>query len=175
MRGGFVFYGGLLGGLFGIYLGGKILKIPVWEYAQNTIPVIPLAHGFGRLGCLMAGCCYGVPYDGAGAIAYTTSIAAPLNTPLFPVQGLEAVCEFMVSMILCFYIAHCRKHKRKLYSVEIYLVCYACIRFVLEFLRYDFIERGAILGMSTSQWISIALIVIVVINRAWKSKKKSRI
>ena len=64
MRGGFVFYGGLLGGLFGIYLGGKILKIPVWEYAQNTIPVIPLAHGFGRLGCLMAGCCYGVPYDG---------------------------------------------------------------------------------------------------------------
>ena len=88
MGSGFVFYGGLLGGLAGLYLCGKILHIPVLALARETIPVIPVAHGFGRIGCALVGCCYGIPYDGPGAVVYTDSPAAPLNTPLFPVQRL---------------------------------------------------------------------------------------
>ena len=66
MGGGFVFYGGLIGGLFGLYLCGKILHIPVLDYARAAIPVIPLVHAVGRMGCAFVGCCYGVPYDGPG-------------------------------------------------------------------------------------------------------------
>ena len=90
MGGGFVFYGGLFGGMIGLYLCGKILHICVSEYACNAIPVIPLAHAFGRMGCAFVGCCYGIPYDGPGAIVYKESIAAPMNVPLFPVQVVEA-------------------------------------------------------------------------------------
>ena len=157
MGGGFVFYGGAAGGLSGLWLCGKILRLPVLEYARAAIPVIPLAHGFGRIGCAAAGCCYGIPYDGPGAVVYTEAAAAPLNMPLFPVQAVEAAGEFLIAGILCIYIVRCRQSQKTIKSIEMYLVFYAVLRFALEFLRYDDSERGMLSGLSTSQWISIAV------------------
>lgn len=166
MGGGFVFYGGLLSGLLGLYLCMNILHIPVMEYARVAIPVIPLAHAFGRIGCMFTGCCYGIPYDGPGAVIYTESVGAPLNTPLFPVQAVEASGELLITAGLCMYIAVCRKKGKRAKSVELYLLLYAILRFWLEFLRYDDSERGIWLGLSTSQWISIILWLGVIILKA---------
>lgn len=171
MGGGFVFYGGLIGGLAGLYLCGKILHIPVLEYAEATIPVIPLAHAFGRIGCAFVGCCYGIPYDGPGAVVYTESIAAPLNTPLFPVQAVEAAGNLVITGVLCMYGVYCRRQGRRAKSVQLYLVMYAVLRFVLEFLRYDDSERGIVLGLSTSQWISI-IICIAVFGLEMRERRK---
>lgn len=156
MGGGFVFYGGVAGGIAGLWICGKILHIQVWEYACAAIPVIPLAHAFGRMGCLFAGCCYGVSYDGLGAIVYTESLFAPLHTPLFPVQAVEAGIEILIAVVLFVYVW--RAEKCRIHSVELYLILYAPVRFALEFFRND-AERGGFLGMSTSQWISILVIV----------------
>ena len=163
LGGGFVFYGGLAGGLVGLYLCGKILHIPVAEYARSVIPVIPLAHAFGRMGCAVVGCCYGVPYDGPGAVVYTESIAAPAGIPLFPVQAVEAAGNLVIAAILCGYLISCKKKRKKAKSVQLYLALYAVFRFVLEFLRYDDGERGIALGLSTSQWISILICACIVI------------
>ena len=157
MGGGFVFYGGVIGGLAGLYLCGKLLHLPVFDYAQAAMPVIPLAHAFGRIGCAFVGCCYGIPYEGPGAVVYTESAAAPLYTPLFPVQAVEVAGELLVTVALCLYIMQCRKEGKKLKSVELYLILYSVLRFALEFLRYDDIERGILLGLSISQWISIVI------------------
>ena len=162
MGGGFVFYGGVFGGLLGLYLCGKILHIQVAVYARAAIPVIPVTHAFGRIGCAFVGCCYGVPYDGPGAVVYTESIAAPLNVPLFPVQAVEAVGELLIAVVLCIYIVACYKKEEKAKSVGLYLVMYAVLRFGLEFLRYDDTERGLLWGISTSQWISIILCMAVI-------------
>lgn len=161
MGGGFVFYGGLIGGLTGLYLCGKILHIPVTDYARTAIPVIPLVHAFGRIGCAFAGCCYGVPYDGPGAVVYTESIAAPTGVPLFPVQAVEAAGNLVIAAILCMYGENCLRNGKKSKSVQLYLVLYAILRFALEFVRYDDSERGILMGLSTSQWISIGICAVV--------------
>ena len=172
MGGGFVFYGGLLGGILGLLLCGKLLHIPVLALAGETIPVIPLAHGFGRIGCAFAGCCYGVPYNGPGAGVYKESVAAPLNTPLFPVQMTEAVGEFLIAAALCVYIFYCRKHKRRMHSVELYLGMYAILRFLLEYVRYDDSERGIFLGISTSQWISAGILMMILALYIWRRQSQ---
>lgn len=161
MGGGFVFYGGVIGGLIGVWLCGKILHFPVLEYVRVSIPVIPLAHGFGRIGCAIVGCCYGLPYDGPGAVVYKESAAAPLNIPLFPVQAAEAAGEFLIAAILCGYLMQCRRKGKQTKSLELYLLLYAVLRFILEFFRYDDCERGIISGLSTSQWISIVICAAV--------------
>lgn len=66
MLSGFVFYGGLIFGLIFVFLAGKIHKIPAGIYVRKFIFLIPFMHSFGRVGCFMAGCCYGIPYDGIG-------------------------------------------------------------------------------------------------------------
>lgn len=162
LKGGFVFYGGLAGGFAGVILCGKLLKIDLLRYIQICIPVIPLAHAFGRIGCLLTGCCYGIPYEGPGAITYTESLIAPNQISLFPVQGIEATAELLLSIFLFVYIS---RKKKDLLSVEIYLAGYAAIRFVLEFFRYDNAERGIFCGLSTSQWISIVLFAGVIFYR----------
>ncbi len=163
MGGGFVFYGGLVGGFIGLYLCGRFLHIPVLRYAQTAIPVIPLVHAFGRVGCALVGCCYGIPYNGPGAVIYTESAAAPTGVPLFPVQTVEASANFVLAAVLSLYVISCRKKKKKPKSVQLYLVIYSILRFVLEFMRYDDSERGILLGLSTSQWISIVICLIVII------------
>lgn len=161
MNGGFVFYGGLIGGLAGIFLGGRIVKVQVMRYVQICIPCIPIVHAFGRFGCAAAGCCYGIPYDGIGAVVYTESLIAPEHVSLFPVQALEAVLNLMLAAALFLYVH--KKKGKELKSLEIYLGVYAVIRFILEFFRYDDSERGILLGVSTSQWISVGLIAAVLI------------
>ena len=57
--GGFVFYGGLIGGFIALFITLKIKKIPFCEYASLYAMVLTIGHGFGRIGCFFSGCCYG--------------------------------------------------------------------------------------------------------------------
>lgn len=170
MAGGFVYYGGLLGAAGGLYVCKRVLRINVEEYVCAAVPVLPLAHGFGRIGCAFAGCCYGIPYEGPGAVVYKASMIAPAGIPLFPVQALEAAGNFLICIILCLYGMVCRRKRIKSRAVSLYLLLYASFRFLLEFLRYDDQERGSVLGVSTSQWISIALILTVIIFSVLRRK-----
>ena len=158
MYGGFVFYGGLAGGLLGLWCAGKIHRIFVQYYIYICIPVIPLIHGFVRIGCGLAGCCYGIPYDGIFAVEYTHSVAAPLNTPLFPVQYLEACLNFVIFLVLLFLVI---KRGSNIQNFYLYLILYCVMRFGLEFLRYDKTERGFWNGFSTSKWISIIIFTLI--------------
>lgn len=160
MRGGFVFYGGLAGGVLGLMMCKKLCGISVWKYAEIYIPCLPLVHAFGRMGCALTGCCYGIPYDGVGAIVYHHSIIAPNNITLFPVQVVEAGADLLIVVILLVYIFKKRKSHQN--NIILYCTLYAAVRFILEFLRYD-LDRGQFLWFSTSQWISLAVIGIVAI------------
>lgn len=160
MSGGFVYYGGLIGGLISLLLCKYILKIDIFSYISIAIPCIPLAHGFGRLGCSAVGCCYGVPYDGFYSIVYHESYFAPNNIALFPVQFTEAILNFLIAGFLLIYI-NTRKTIFR-YGLCLYLLLYAPMRFVLELFRYDEKERGIYGYFSISQWVSIGIIVITI-------------
>ena len=163
LQGGFVFYGGIPTGLAGAFLGGKIHKISVRPYLQVGLPLLPLAHGFGRIGCFLVGCCYGIAYDGPLHIVYQTSAIAPVKVALFPIQLVEACLEFLLFVVLLWLILYKRG---KMNALCIYLIVYGSIRFFLEFLRGDG-ARGSFWLLSTSQWLSLLAVFsgIILLSR----------
>lgn len=173
LKGGFVFYGGLLGGILGMFIYCKQFKESFAQLAELFATVLPLGHAFGRVGCFFAGCCYGIPYDGPFSHTYHNVIGqTPTGIPLLPVQLIEASCLviiFIVMMILYF------KTKEKIGVAPVtYLMIYSVLRFILEFFRGD-AERGTFLGLATSQWVSIGLLIaaIVVLVLRYQKKKKA--
>ena len=159
MSGGFVFYGGLIGGLVFMIPCWKWMKIDVLSYINICMPCIPIVHGFGRLGCNAVGCCHGMPYEGFCSIVYHNSFYAPNEIALFPVQKTEAIANFIIAAILLVYIhIHSEREKK---SLCIYIMLYAPVRCILEYFRND--NRGGLGIFSTSQWISIILFVSVLV------------
>jgi len=156
--GGLVFYGGLIGAFIGFYIYCKKYNISFIKIIELYVPSIPLIHGFGRIGCFFAGCCYGVKYDGLLHVIFHKSVAAPNDLPLFPVQLLESLSNFIVFGIL---ITYARKPRRAGNILGCYLIYYGIMRFILEFLRGD-VVRGLIFGVSTSQWISVLIVPVGV-------------
>lgn len=159
IKGGFVFYGGFIGGFAGLWIYCKQFKMNMSPFLDVFATVIPLGHAIGRFGCLFAGCCYGIPYDGPFHVIYHETVGmTPLETPLFPVQVLEALCLLVLFVVLA--IVFLRGHKGR--TPWLYCIFYGVIRFAVEFLRGDG-ERGVFLGISTSQWISLGIIVVTAV------------
>ena len=116
-----------------------------------VVPAFPLFHGFGRIGCFMAGCCYGVK------LATPAELFGIFTLDRLPVQLIEAGFEFLLFAVLLF----CEKKQAKTDTLQIYLITYAIFRFCIEFFRGDAI-RGIFLGFSTAQWVSLAIITCYV-------------
>lgn len=152
--GGMVFYGGLIGAFLGALRYCKRFNIPVFEAIETVIPAVPLFHFFGRIGCFMSGCCYGIEYGGAVSVTFTDAVGAPNGIPLLPVQLFEAAGNLLLCGILTALFLRDMPH---ICLSGLYLVCYGTMRFALEFFRGDAI-RGRLFFMSTSQWISAAAI-----------------
>jgi phosphatidylglycerol:prolipoprotein diacylglycerol transferase len=167
---GFVFYGGLIIGLIFVLVSGKIHKIQSLDYIRNFIFLIPFIHCFGRIGCFMAGCCYGIPYKGFGAVVFPKDSYAISDESLFPVQLVEAICLMIIAVV----ILYLQIKYDWFYTVETYLIIYAILRFGLEYLRYDE-ARGHYGMLSTSQWTSIVLLIAAVISVIFNNKKKKKV
>ncbi len=169
IKGGFVFYGGLIGGAIGLYIYSRQFKLDFLKMADVYAVVFPLGHAIGRIGCHFAGCCYGIEYDGPFCIIYTETIGnTPLGVELLPIQLIEAAILIILFIVL--YIVYRRSINSIGKTSFIYVVSYACIRFALEFFRGDK-ERGILL-LSTSQWISISIIAFLLILRIKKAASK---
>ena len=166
--GGQVFYGGLIMGIIGAFLGVRISGScgETALYCDAVVPAIPLGHAFGRIGCFLAGCCYGAPYTGFCAVTFPS---VGVTEPVFPIQLLEAVLNLIIFAIL---LIPRKRLKSGFATLYLYLTLYSVVRFTLEFFRGDEI-RGFAQGLSTSQWISIGLFVcgFVLILITAKQKK----
>ena len=140
--GGFVFYGGLLGAILGVWIYCRQYKVPFQPLLDIFAPFIPLAHGFGRIGCFFAGCCYGKEYHGIFCVRfpYNEQIPELSEVPRVPVQLIEAGLNFVVFGIL-FYMAKKKTCKRG-QMMGIYLIYYTMARFLLEMLRGDKLRRS---------------------------------
>lgn len=154
-KGGLVFYGGLCGGVIGAFIALKWQKIDVQNIEECIVPVIPLGHAVGRIGCLFAGCCHGMEYYGVFAVK---NLLVSSEKTYFPIQGVEAILNLGLFIYLLWYV----RKKRPAYCILCtYLFVYSILRFTLEFFRGDLI-RGNFFMFSTSQWISIFLFFICI-------------
>ena len=138
-RSGGVFQGGLtFGVIFALWYFRK-KKIPTWATGDIVAPALALGHGFGRVGCFSAGCCYGSECSLPWAAVFNNDYAADLtgvhlHTPLHPVQLYEAVLNFLNFGVLFFIL------KKKTFDGQVfafYIVNYSVIRFVTEYFRGD--------------------------------------
>ena len=167
---GMTFIGGLIGGVIsflGIYflyvyvinprlkeknLFKSDMNKGVW-YLLRIAPIsITIAHAFGRLGCMFAGCCHGhVTHEWYGIWN------EGLHAHTVPIQLYEAIFLFTISVAMIV-LLFAFKFK---YNMSLYLVSYGVWRFIIEYFRADY--RGDFIpGLSPSQFWSIVMVLLGV-------------
>lgn len=153
--GGFVFFGGLIGAILGLY----IYSLRKWDRFLDLLDtyasLVPLGQAIGRIGCYFNGCCYGKAYDGFLSVKY---IVNDVETSVFPTWFIESVFCFL--LFICMFCVS-KEVSSGIYSA-IYLMSYSLFRFVIEFYRGDSL-RGVWLGLSTSQYISASMLFIGIV------------
>jgi len=170
-RSGGVFYGGLILAVSVAFWYIARHRMPFWTTCDVFAPGIALGHVTGRLGCLAAGCCYGRPTDVAWGITFTNPLAAsvvgtPLNIRLHPTQLYEAGAELLILILLLITERRGRPFSGRTFWG--YMLLYAISRYIIEFYRGD--PRGMLLGMSTSQVISLVLAPLSLAMLAWLAR-----
>lgn len=155
---GFVVYGGVVLGILAAAAFLRYKKQPFWDYFDMVLPSVAVAQGFGRIGCFLAGCCYGRETDAWYGIAFSDSKFAPNGVKLIPTQLISSAGMFTIA-IVCFLFA--RKNKKAGRVGALYLVLYSVGRTLVEELRSD--KRGAVGTFSTAQFISIFIVVFGVV------------
>jgi len=165
LRSGGVFYGGLIAAVAVALIYLRRYRLPLWTTTDVFAPGIALGHVVGRLGCLMAGCCFGRPTTVPWAITFHdpnafANAGTPLSVPLHPTQLYEAGAE---ALILVFLLAFERRGRpfpgRTFWS---YMLLYGISRFVIEFYRGD--PRGSVFDvLSTSQFVSVILVPLAIV------------
>lgn len=185
IRAGMVFYGGLIGGIIGIFIVSRKKKKNFFEFTDLMAPCFCVAHAFGRIGCLLVGCCYGLAkgetsqfglctYGGACAVPYPAKdlYGNPTTIMRLPVPLMEAIFLLILCGVL---VLIYRKEKRLGRSTGWYLILYAVWRFIIEIFRGDGEERGGFGGLFTSQWISILILIagvaVLILARRWEKGK----
>ncbi|WP_370767696.1 prolipoprotein diacylglyceryl transferase [Ruminococcus sp.] len=151
--GGMVFYGGLIGACIGAYISMKTQRLDVRSYSDTIVPCIPLFHAFGRIGCFLAGCCYGVESD-FGFVYRHSLIESANGVRRLPIQLIESGENIVIFIVLLFLLCRCKNLKNGI-LIWIYGLIYPVLRFINEFFRGDISERGYFGALSTSQWLSI--------------------
>ena len=173
VRSGGVFYGGLIAAVAVAFWYMRRHRMPLWTTCDVFAPGIALGHAVGRLGCLMAGCCYGRITSVPWAITFTNPIAhdnvgTPLNEPLHPTQLYESAAEALILVLLLWTEKKGRRFEGRTFWS--YMVLYGISRFVIEFFRGD--PRGMVFdNISTSQFISLILVPISLVMLVYLSRK----
>ena len=162
-RGG-VFYGGFLLAVACSAGYCRLVNLPGWQVADSVAPGLALAQGLGRVGCFLAGCCWGTPTELSFGVTFRSELAhnltgVPLQVRLHPTQLYEAALVLLAIPFLMWL-----RKKRSFFGqvILVYVLFYAVARFFLEFLRGD--PRGYHFHhlLSTSQLIGLLIIPLAI-------------
>ena len=157
LDGGITFIGGLIGGAAFFIVVYLIFRKRLTGRLIESLSIIPcsitVAHGFGRIGCFFAGCCYGKETDSFLGVKFPD-----LPNPVHPTQLYEAAFLFLLFGVLSYLLLK----KKFQNNMSLYLIAYGVFRFCIEFLRDD--DRGALIGgVSPSQFWSIGMVALGII------------
>jgi len=147
VRGGFVFYGWVAGGVAGAVWWARRRALPLLGYCDMAAPGLAFALAIGRLGCFFNGCCYGKPVGWGLVFPSLGDGLARHPTQLYEVAGATAIGLLLLRVPV-------PEPARRGRVFAWFLIAYAALRFTDEFLRDD--PRGPMPGgLSVSQWLSI--------------------
>jgi phosphatidylglycerol---prolipoprotein diacylglyceryl transferase len=172
LQSGGVFYGGLIGALPVAWWYARKHALPGWRTGDALAPAVVIGQAIGRIGCFMAGCCYGQPADVPWSVTFRDpyaqrTVGTPLDTPIHPTQLYESIACLLIFAILM------RLAPRKRFDGQValtYVFLYSVARFAIEFVRGDSI-RGTIWGLSTSQFIAVLVVLAVGFMYPYAAKR----
>jgi phosphatidylglycerol:prolipoprotein diacylglycerol transferase len=171
-NGGLVFYGGLIGATVAGIIYARVKQIPVWKLADILAPSIALGYVFGRIGCLLNGCCYGRACDLPWAIHF------PPGHETYP-NGVHPteIYDSLLNLVLYLGLAWLYRHKKFDGQVfAAYLLCYAVTRSIVESFRGDYsaVHYHGALHLTPAQLISIGIFAAGVALFAIRSRLQPR-
>lgn len=171
-HGGLVYYGGLIGASLACILYTRFKKLPLWKVADILAPSVALGYVFGRIGCLLNGCCYGRACDWPWAIHFPAG--NPLNPPTHPVHPTE-IYDSLLNLGL--YAALAWLFRRKRFDGQvfgIYLVSYAVLRSFVELFRGDYPQYQHYLGgWATPAHLVSILILVAGSGLLWVQRRSA--
>lgn len=161
-HGGLVFYGGFIGSTLAYLLYCRLKQLPLRKVADILAPSVSLGHAFGRIGCLLNGCCYGRACSLPWSIRYPVGNSAQAPTfPVHPTQIYEALLN------LGLYAGLAWVYRRKKFDGQVlayYLIGYAVIRSTVELFRGDYPAYQYLGGWFTpAHWVSLPMLVVGLI------------
>lgn len=160
---GFVFYGSFLFAIPAMLWFFKRNKLPARQMLDIMAITTCIVHFFGRIGCFMAGCCYGTPTNTILGVVFTDPAcqAEPLHTPLHPTQLYEAGYILVIAGVLMIFRGRKSFHGQ---LFLLYLALYAIGRFALEYLRGD-MARGYVIHnvLSYAQFVALLVVLAVIL------------
>ncbi len=179
-EGGLVYYGGLIGGLLALTIHLLLRRIPLIKAGDIAAPYLALGQAITRIGCFLNGCCYGTPTDVPWAVRFPPGawvyraqlregLIEPSTATTLPVHPTQL---YMHLGLLGIFLLLKRCLDRKPFDgavVLLYMFAYGVLRFVAEFFRGD--SARSILGMTVSQAISLALVVLALVGFATVARR----
>ena len=169
-QGGLVFSGGIVCVVLAVVWYTRRHQLSFWRMADMWAPAMAVGQAIGRIGCFMAGCCYGKPTGSRwGAVFTDPHSLAPLNIPLHPTQLYSSVSNFIIFFILLLL------HRKKKFDGQVFLwllVLHSTARLFVERFRGD--DRGMVLesGMTITQLVTLviligAIVTLYIFKRRW--------
>jgi len=171
-QGGLVFSGGIICVVLAVGWYAKRHRLSMWKVADLWAPAAAMGQGIGRIGCFMAGCCYGKPTDLKWGVVFTHPHSlAPTNISLHPTQIYSSLSGFAIFVVLILL------HSRKKFGGQVvlwFLILHSTSRLAIERFRGDY--RGMIPGteMTTTQFVATLILIASVVTLIILKPKKSR-
>jgi phosphatidylglycerol:prolipoprotein diacylglycerol transferase len=162
-KGGLVFVGGVVAAVAMAWAVIRIKDQPFWRWADAFAPAIAAGQFLGRIGCLMAGCCYGKPSSLPWAVTFThPKSLAPLHIPLHPTQMYHSLAGLVTCMVLLLLRSKLPGSGQRF---GLFLVLFTVFRFGIEFFRGDF--RGSVGPFSLTQ-VAAGIIFFLGLALLWR-------
>jgi phosphatidylglycerol:prolipoprotein diacylglycerol transferase len=166
-KGGLVFLGGAILAAASGYWFLSSRNQPLWSWMDAIAVSVPLGQAIGRIGCVMAGCCYGSPCELPWAITFTDpNSLAPVNIPLHPTQLYHCLAGLLTFAIL---LGAKRFLKTEGMLSGLMLMLYAVFRFSIEFFRGDY--RGDFGIISVTQMITLGVFLLGAGMMVYRKKR----
>jgi phosphatidylglycerol:prolipoprotein diacylglycerol transferase len=165
-RGGFTYYGGLVGGIVCVVLLLRWRKYPLGEAVNAVTPAVPVGYMLGRVGCFLVGDDYGHPTDVPWGIAFPAG-SPPTTVPVHPTQIYEILMTLPIFLLLWWQV---KRDPPPWFLLWEFLVLAGIERFVVEFWR---LNPEIALGFTAAQWISIGLAAVGVAGMALAARAGS--
>lgn len=186
-QGGLMFYGGLIAAALVLVAYARVMRQHVFQITDLVLTVVPLGHAFGRIGCFMHGCCFGKITHSCIGVAFPKGSPAwweqaYASPPLIPQTALESLPVIPTQLIesaanLALFVVLFRLYPRRRHELGFitgcYLLGYAALRFLIEYLRGD--PRFAVGPFSIGQTISLGIFAGGLLCLVYSQKKRLKL